>query len=96
MSCKCRNDIEKNLLDRFKDQNPEAKEHSAELKGYAFSMSGGINGRMVMKGVMPIELTADFPLKKGGFKRRTVKQSMMFNYCPFCGKKHESQQGEQP
>lgn len=83
--CGCRKDIEKKLLDRFIEQAPQATEHKASLTGYAFMFS---NNRLDMKGCMPLELTAKFPLKKGGVKQKTTKQSMMFSYCPFCGEKY--------
>ncbi|MGE4545807.1 MAG: hypothetical protein AB7D06_17075 [Pedobacter sp.] len=82
--CDCRKTIEKKLLDKFRQDAPEAKDHTSKLTGYAF-----IFGESVMeKGVMPIEQTAKFPLKKGGMKERKIKINMMFTYCPFCGEKY--------
>jgi hypothetical protein len=82
--CDCRKKVEINLLDRYKEQHPEANKHQARLKGYTL-----ILGKQVEeKGCMPIEFTAVYPLKKGGEKEKTVKQSMVFTYCPFCGEKY--------
>lgn len=83
--CDCKSDIEKRFLEKFKEQTPEATGHEVQLKGYAFFFGTGIR----LKGVMPLEATAVFPLKKGGTKSRTTKQSMCFSYCPFCGVKYE-------
>jgi len=41
-----------------------------------------------------MELSAKFPLRNGGFKEKTQKQNMMFNYCPFCGEKYPVKEGE--
>ncbi|WKJ88786.1 hypothetical protein QZJ86_12210 [Methylomonas montana] len=87
-TCNCRADIEEMLLARFIEQSPEATEHKASLTGYGFLFSGT---GLEMKGCMPFETTAKFPLKKGGVKAKTQKQSMMFNYCPFCGEKYPDQ-----
>jgi len=84
--CNCRTDLEARLLERFKEAEPLATGHEVKLTGYAFIF--GKQLRMV--GVMPIEQTADFPLKKGGTKRKSVKCSMQFTHCPFCGDKYEA------
>lgn len=90
MPCKCREELEEKLLKHFKEQNQDAKEHEATLKGYVFTFGKRTYmNRTYMKGAMPIELTAEFPLKKGEFRRKTEKQSMLFSYCPFCGKKYD-------
>lgn len=54
------------------------------LMGYAFILGSEVQE----KGVMQMEVTAKFPLKKGGEKAKTTKQSMIFTYCPFCGAKY--------
>ena len=82
--CDCRKNIEDRLLTRFKEQEPTAREHAVSLKGYAFILGEEVQE----KGVMQIEATAKFPLKKGGEKLRATKQSMIFSYCPFCGVKY--------
>lgn len=84
MNCTCKSDIEAKLLERFRQERPDVNKHEAELKGYGLV----IGETLESKGFMPLELTAEFPLKKGGFKRKTEKQSMFFNYCPFCGEKY--------
>lgn len=40
---------------------------------------------------MPIELTADRPLKRGGYKSKTDRMSMSFTFCPFCGEKYKKE-----
>lgn len=82
--CDCRTRIEEKLLNKFRDDAPEATGHGAKLTGYAL-----IFGETVTeKGCMPIEHTAKFPLKKGGVKEKTQKINIMFTYCPFCGEKY--------
>ena len=80
--CNCRTDITNRLLERFKEQSPEATNHYIELTGYAFIF--GKEMEMAEKGCMEIKATANFPLKKGGVKEKTTKQNMIFTFCPFC------------
>ena len=83
--CGCKKDIESRLLDRFRKDNPAASDHSAELKGYGMAV---IDNTMQLLGVMPIELSAAYPMKGGTLrKQKKTKQIMFFNYCPFCGEK---------
>ena len=83
--CDCKMRVEAKLLARAKEMHPEAVGHEVQLTGYAF-----IFGKEVeLKGCMPFEFRADFPLKKGGLKRKLGKTSMMFTYCPFCGVKYD-------
>lgn len=87
--CNCRSDIEAKLAERFKNEQPAATGHRAELMGYAIGL-GNQSMSMYLVGCMPIELTAEFPLKGGVLrKRKTTKQSMFFTFCPFCGEKYE-------
>lgn len=86
MKCDCKLNIEARLLTRFKDQTPEANDHSVSLDGYGLAI---IDNSIVTMPYMPIKLTANHPLKKGGFKRKTENSNMFFNYCPFCGVKVE-------
>ena len=81
--CTCRTDIEAKLLERFKESSPEATDHSVSLQGYGLVI---IENRMESRPCMQIKTTASYPLKKGGSKVKESTQSMMFNYCPFCGK----------
>ena len=91
MSCDCRKDIEQRLLDRFKDQYPDAQNHGATLMGYTYIIEDlGIT----TKGFMPIELNAQHPLKKGGVKAKTMRSNMIFTFCPFCGERYAPKQGE--
>lgn len=83
--CDCKKDIETKLLERFVSQAPDAIEHSARLVGYSLI----IGNRIEQKGCMTIELSAAHPLKKGGYKTKTERSNMIFNYCPFCGEKYE-------
>ena len=82
--CKCRTDVEEGLLARYKEKHPEAKDHSARLKGYTMILGEQITE----KGFMLIEFKAVYPLKKGGEKEKTLKQNMIFSYCPFCGEEY--------
>ncbi len=84
MACECKTDIEEKLLSRFKEQSPEATMHEVELQGYTLI----IGEKLESKGYMPIKCEANFPLKKGGFKPKAIKQNMIFTFCPFCGVKY--------
>ena len=88
MMCDCQRKTEERLLERFKQQCPEAKNHTATLTGYAVVFEGN---SAITKGCMPVELSATYQLKNGGFKDKKTKANMIFNYCPFCGKKYENE-----
>jgi hypothetical protein len=81
MTCDCKKSLETKLAERFKESAPEAKDHAVSLQGYALILGE----KLEQKGCMPIHCTATYPLKKGGTKEKTVKQNMIFTYCPFCG-----------
>lgn len=87
MSCDCRSEIQEKLLERFKEKNPDVSEHHVLLTGYALILEEAI---LKEKGCMGIELTALYPLKKGGAKEKKQKQNMIFTFCPFCGEKYDS------
>lgn len=82
--CDCRKNIEEKLLSGFKTQAPEATNHSVSLAGYVLIFGATLEE----KGCMPIETSADFPLKKGGSKPKKSRTNMIFTYCPFCGVKY--------
>jgi len=84
MNCNCRDELEAKLVENFKAHAPEATDHKAKLRGYGFALIGN---RMEMRGYMEVEAKATYQLKKGGSKEKTIKQSMFFSYCPFCGAK---------
>lgn len=81
MSCNCKSEIEAKLLDRFKQQAPDATDHKVRLTGYTLLLGETITAAPYME----FEATANHPLKKGGFKEKRERQNMIFNYCPFCG-----------
>lgn len=83
--CKCKKDIEEKLLEQFKKKSPEAVDHGVALQGYALVIT---DDTLEQKGCMDIKATANFPLKKGGFKLKSISQSMIFTFCPFCGVKY--------
>jgi hypothetical protein len=87
MTCDCRETIESKLLTRFREQVLDAQNHEASLEGYGFVLGASV--REVS--CMTIELTADRPLKRGGYKPKTDRMSMFFTFCPFCGKKYEKE-----
>ena len=80
--CDCKTEIEAHLLENFIEKQPVATGHKAELMGFGLSMG---SGTMQVAGCMPIELTAIYPLKKGGTKSKVTKHIMCFSHCPFCG-----------
>lgn len=84
MKCNCKTELEAKLKDRFAEKYPEATGHKAELLGYGLTVT---DTGLDTAGVMDTKLTATFPLKKGGEKEKTIKHSMVFSYCPFCGTK---------
>ena len=85
MTCKCKTEIENKLLEIYKTDTPEAKNHSIKMLGYAL-----IFGKTVtQKGSFSVEGTANHPLKSGKFKSKKFKTNMIFTYCPFCGERYE-------
>ena len=82
MNCNCKKELEEKLTQNFKNANPEAVEHGSVIDGYGFLFVA--NG-MEQRGFMEVKSTANFPLKNGNMKVKTLKQSMFFSYCPFCG-----------
>lgn len=84
-TCNCKKDIEAKLLARFKESAPEASDHGLESKGYAFVITDDV---FEQKGCMEIKATANYPMKKGGHKLKSISQSMIFTFCPFCGVKY--------
>ena len=86
MPCKCRSEYEKNLLEKFKEISPDATEHRVSLLGYAFIFG---DKSLNENGCMQIEMTANHPLKKGGFKSKKQTSNLLFNFCPFCGKPYK-------
>ncbi|RLA24911.1 MAG: hypothetical protein DRQ62_04045 [Gammaproteobacteria bacterium] len=82
--CDCREVIESNLTKRIIELKPEAKNARARLMGYALILGNELKE----KGFMAVKVTADFPLKKGGFKERKLSENMIFTYCLFCGGKY--------
>lgn len=87
--CKCKSELEAKLTERFKSQQPAATGHHATLTGYAMGI-GKESMSMYLVGCMPIELTAEYPVKSTGQrKQKTTKHSMFFTFCPFCGKRYE-------
>lgn len=82
-SCDCKEKLEVKLKERFEAQHPEAKEHEASLsKMYGLFLK---DNTLSYQPHSEFTLTAKFPLKKGGFKEKNIRSSIVFNYCPFCG-----------
>lgn len=79
--CNCKAERENLIQKRFIEQNPNAINHDVKLVGYAFTLDKSLT----MHPYMYVEMSADFPLKKGGLKRKTKKTKLMLNFCPFCG-----------
>lgn len=82
--CDCRSSITEKLAERFKAAQPQATDHKVELQGYGF---GVVGNTMVMRPYMAYKASADYPLKKGGTKWKTLTGNMVFSFCPFCGSK---------
>lgn len=79
--CNCRSEIEKKLLDRLKQQQPEAQDHLVEIKGYALLFGDTLES----KPYLPIEGSYKLTNKNGELKLKKLKDSMIASYCPFCG-----------
>ena len=90
MACECRKTIEGKLLANLQKQNPDAKDHSAKMTGYAFF----VRDSLTEKGVMPVEFMYSVPTKAGGLRLKRVNSSVTFNFCPCCGVRYEEKQAE--
>lgn len=85
MTCDCRATFTEKFLERAKELYPDSKDHSVELKNYAFVFS---EGGMDLRGSIPVELTHTVTNKKTGVTRsKKEKTSLLFSYCPICGVK---------
>jgi hypothetical protein len=84
MNCTCRADIEAKLLEHHIQQTPNDRNHEVQLRGYGF---GIIGNKMVSRPYMPYEVKAEHSFKNGNVKTQTIKGTMRFNFCPFCGVK---------
>jgi hypothetical protein len=91
MQCECKTELEEKLTERFKEIQPTGRDHKVELQGYGFGMLGDT---LVIQGFMEAKASAGYTTKAGAEKWRTVRQNMMFSYCPFCGKKATTSEGE--
>lgn len=89
--CDCRKDIEVKLTERFKEAAPDATGHEVALQGYGFAI---VDSVMTMKPYMPYTTAADFPMKKGGTKRKKQTGNMVFSFCPFCGEEFDKKEAE--
>lgn len=84
MNCNCKAELEAKLTERYAKQHPDAKNHQVTLGGYGIAVIGN---EMVRRGAEPITATADHRVKSSGiYKPKTVRSSMFWSFCPFCGK----------
>lgn len=74
------------MKEAAKGMLPLATDHAVSLEGYALIVGDDLG--LKEKGCMPMKITANFPLKNGGVKNKTVNKFMVFTYCPFCGEKY--------
>ncbi|WP_320152993.1 hypothetical protein [uncultured Tolumonas sp.] len=74
------------LLENFKEVAPDATDHRVSLLGYAFIFG---SNTLDENGCMQIEMTANHPLKKGGFKSKKQTSNLLFKFCPFCSKPYK-------
>ena len=91
--CDCKKELEAKLTERYRAQEPDAREHKVALQGYGIALVGNT---MLLRGLMPYETFARVPLSKGGEKPKKTKGSMFFSFCPFCGEKVGAQPTPQP
>jgi len=83
-TCNCQTEVTEKLLENFKDKFPEAFLHKVNLTSYSLFING-TTGQCGSAYVVYYEAEAEYPLKKGGLKRKKLKGSIVANYCPFCG-----------
>lgn len=90
MACDCENRIKAGLLEKTQKEHPKSSNGKINLEGYGT----GINEAMDLKTIafMPYSYSADFLVKNGGVRRKTIKSRMIFNYCPFCGVRYEDKE----
>lgn len=81
MPCTCRTDLEAKLLERFKQQHPDTKNHQLELTGYALVLGEQPQEYPAMKVIATHTVTS----KAGRQREKKVIQSMIGHHCPFCG-----------
>jgi hypothetical protein len=86
MACECINTVTKKFLERFKDKEPEVKDHKLSLDGYSMVFD---KGEVKSIGCMPVSMSAIYPLKKGGEKLKKSNSYLLFTFCPFCGVRYE-------
>lgn len=81
--CKCKEDIERRVLEQFKEKHPAATCHEVEMSGYAivFGRGGGL------RPAARVDMTAKGVTKGGNEKTLRDKVSVLATYCPFCGEK---------
>lgn len=80
--CDCRERIEADVEKRYVEKNPSGVEVKARLQGYALMLTGG------RRPYMPVEVAHTVTVKSTGQpKRKIEKMTMLFSFCPFCGKR---------
>lgn len=83
--CDCKTELEVKLLERVKEALPDSTNHSVEIEGYVFGISGN---SMFSCQAMTVAIKHTVTVKKTGLqKQKTEKQKMMASYCMFCGEK---------
>ena len=80
--CNCRQEMEEKLLEKVKEQKPNAEQLKVELGGYGMMLNGN---KMEYRPVMPINIEYLHTFKNGN--QKTKKDTMIFalKHCPFCG-----------
>lgn len=85
LACECKRELETMLAVKYAESCTGTSNVRAELQGYGFGMAEP--NQVVTLGYMEVKYTADWAMKKGGVRKKTYKGTMIFSYCPFCGKK---------
>lgn len=86
MTCNCKSDIEAKLLEALKNMVP-GRNHEAVLQGYGINLSGPV---ATVRPFMMAHGYVEPERKAGGYSaRRTIKQTVVFTFCPFCGSKFQ-------
>ena len=84
--CDCKNQVRNAMLENFIKDNPESKNPQINIGGYALVFK---NNTGIEKGFSLVTIKSNVMLKNGTIKSKTIKQNMIFTYCPFCGLAYE-------
>jgi hypothetical protein len=83
--CNCREELETQFTESFKKLQPDAVNHNVSLGDMYQIFITKKSMDIIERPVAKIIATADFPMKKGGYKSKRITDLIKFKFCPFCG-----------